>query len=448
MNAIAIHLWQSTWFAMFAALLVLLVRKESARIRFVIWFAASLKFLIPFSWLVAIGGIFSVQADQDTLLPLVREVAAPLQVTPINIASLKPMTAYPLYALWLIGTCFCIGRWLMRWHQLRLTVDASIHQGTFRSIPIRFCGVTAEPGLVGLFRPSIVLPKRLVAELSPRQIHAICVHEWSHARRHDNLTATIQTLIQAIFWFHPLVWWLGSRLLEAREQACDEAVIADGSDPKTYAYAMLSVCRSLLESRLACAAAVTGGDLKSRVKDILRATAPAPLSGLKRASLCAVAATMVAAPVIAGVNVLPRGPSTLVSMPFVEDLQASAARRSLGGSPALEVHSDRLSARNLTLRELVAHAYSIDASEVHSPLSWFDERYDIDVRFDVPLSLDDQLGQRYAIRTALARHFNVQIFLNRSCEEPCGRAGLNAERRALSLSGKLAPSAAAVLTAF
>ena len=428
MNAIAIHLWQSTWFAMFAALLVLLVRKESARIRFVIWFAASLKFLIPFSWLVAIGGIFSVQADQDTLLPLVREVAAPLQVTPIDIPSLNPMTVYPLYALWFIGTCFCIGRWSMHWHKLRSTMNASIHQGTFRSIPIRLCGVTAEPGQVGLFRPSIVLPKRLAAELSPRQIHAICVHEWSHARRRDNLTAAIQTLIQAIFWFHPLVWWLGSRLLETREQACDEAVIADGNDPETYAHAMLSVCRSSVENGLACAAAVTGGDLKARVTDILQARAPAPLSGLKCTLLCAVGTVAIAAPVIAGVNVQPRWPDALVTMPFVADFQASAARRSLGGSPAFEVHSDRLSVRNLTLRELVAHAYSIDASEVHSSLSWFDERYDIDVRFDAPLAPDDRLEQRYAIREALARHFNVQIFMNRRCEEPCGRAGLQSGR--------------------
>jgi bla regulator protein blaR1 len=428
MNAIAIHLWQSTWFAMLAALLVLMVRKESARIRFVIWFAASLKFLIPFSWLTALGGAFSIQADQDALLPLVREVSAPLQAMPIDIASLNSMTVYPLYALWFIGTCFCIGRWLMRWHKLRLTVNASINQGTFRSIPIRLCGVSAEPGQVGLFRPSIVLPKRLIAELSPRKIRAICVHEWSHARRHDNLTAAIQTLVQSIFWFHPLVWWLGSRLLETREQACDEAVIADGNDPEAYAHAMLSVCRSSLENRLACAAAVTGGDLKARVKHILKAKAPAPLNGLKRALLCAVGTMAVVAPVIAGVNVLPRWPNTLVTMPFVADLQASAARRSLGGPSAFEMHSDRLSVRNLTLRELVAHAYGIDASEVHSTLSWFDERYDIDVRFDVPLALNDQPGQRYAIRTALARHFNVQIFMNRRCEEPCGRAGLQSGR--------------------
>ncbi len=428
MNAIAIHLWQSTWFAMFAALLVLLVRKESARIRFVIWFAASLKFLVPFSVLTAIGGIFSIQADQDTLLPLVREVAAPLQAAPVSIASLNPMAVYPLYALWFIGTFLCIGRWLVRWRELRATVAASVLHGTFRSIPVRLCEVTAEPGQVGLFRASIVLPKRLAAELSPRQIHAICVHEWSHARRHDNLTAAIQTLVQAIFWFHPIVWWLGSRLLETREQACDEAVIADGNDPETYAHAMLSACRSSLENRLACAAAVTGGDLKVRVKEILKARTPAPLSGLKRTLLCAVGTMTVAAPVIAGVNVLPRWPNTLVTMPFVADLQASAARRSLGGPPAFEVHSDRLSVRNLTLRELVAHAYRIDASEVHSTLSWFDERYDIDVRFDAPLAPGDRLAQRYAIREALARHFNVQILLNLRCEEPCGRAGLRSER--------------------
>jgi len=53
--ALGNHLWQSTLFAVAAAVLTLILRKNQARARYWLWMAASIKFLIPFSWLVAIG---------------------------------------------------------------------------------------------------------------------------------------------------------------------------------------------------------------------------------------------------------------------------------------------------------------------------------------------------------------------------------------------------------
>ena len=53
--AVANHLWQSTLVALAAGLLTLVLRKHHARVRFWLWLAASLKFLVPFSLLVAIG---------------------------------------------------------------------------------------------------------------------------------------------------------------------------------------------------------------------------------------------------------------------------------------------------------------------------------------------------------------------------------------------------------
>ena len=46
-------------------------------------------------------------------------------------------------------------------------------------------------------------------------------------------------LVEALFWFFPLVWWLGARLNTERERACDEAVLADGNDPQMYAAGIL-----------------------------------------------------------------------------------------------------------------------------------------------------------------------------------------------------------------
>lgn len=50
-------------------------------------------------------------------------------------------------------------------------------------------------------------------------------------------------IVEAIFWFNPTVWWIGTRLLEERERACDETVLSLGNEPRVYAEAILNVCR-------------------------------------------------------------------------------------------------------------------------------------------------------------------------------------------------------------
>jgi hypothetical protein len=81
--------------------------------------------------------------------------------------------------------------------------------------------------------------------------------------------AAIHMLVEAIFWFHPLVWFIGARLVEEREAACDENVLAGGQNPLEYAQAILRVCRLYLRSPLACASGVAGADLGRRVDAIM-----------------------------------------------------------------------------------------------------------------------------------------------------------------------------------
>ena len=57
--------------------------------------------------------------------------------------------------------------------------------------------------------------------------------------RTDNLAAAMHTVVQALFWFHPLVWWLETDLVAERERACDEAVLQSGHDPADYAEGIL-----------------------------------------------------------------------------------------------------------------------------------------------------------------------------------------------------------------
>lgn len=93
------------------------------------------------------------------------------------------------------------------------------------------CGLSSnllEPGIFGIFRPVLLWPERLSERLDDEDTKAILAHELMHARRHDNLKAALHMVVEAVFWFHPLVWWMERRMIEERERACDEAVIELG----------------------------------------------------------------------------------------------------------------------------------------------------------------------------------------------------------------------------
>src|SRR5580700_8155775 len=88
LSPIANHLWQSTLFAGAAWLLTLALRKNSARVRHWVWVAASVKFLIPFSVLIAIGGHIGWRtgsAIAPANLPIVMEqFSQPFTVTTVS----------------------------------------------------------------------------------------------------------------------------------------------------------------------------------------------------------------------------------------------------------------------------------------------------------------------------------------------------------------------------
>jgi TonB family protein len=133
---------------------------------------------------------------------------------------------------------------------------------------VRCSAALVEPSLVGIVRPVLLLPEGIAERLSKAQLDAVLAHELCHFERRDNLTAAVHMLVEAVFWFHPLVWWVGARLVEERERACDEAVVGSGHDGRTYAEGILNVCEHYVTSSLKCAAGVSGANLKRRVIEI------------------------------------------------------------------------------------------------------------------------------------------------------------------------------------
>jgi beta-lactamase regulating signal transducer with metallopeptidase domain len=170
-----------------------------------------------------------------------------------------------------------------------------------------------EPSVFGIVRPVLMWPAGIDDRLSNEQIEAILAHEVAHVRRRDNLAALIHMLVEAVFWFHPLVWWIGARLVDERERACDEDVVRLGTEPDVYAESILKTCQFYVESPLVCVAGVTGSDLKKRVEQIMRNDAHVALSALKRVSLGAALVAAIAIPVAIGIVTSPRLSAQIVA---------------------------------------------------------------------------------------------------------------------------------------
>lgn len=298
------HLWQSTVFALAAGVLTLAFRKNRAQVRYWLWFVALVKFLIPFALLMSLGS--------QTPRPAIVEKIAPAAVTVrmVGFAEPLPETLLPVAPRsrvpWppIVWACGFAGVVLMRlrgWSRVRAAVRASMPAHLPAPVEIRSAPGLLEPGVVGVLRPVLLLPEGIEEKLTSTQLDAVLAHELCHVRRRDNLTSAIHMLVEAFFWFHPVVWWIGGRLVEERERACDEEVLRLGGDPRDYAGAILNVCKLYVESPLACVAGVTGADLKKRIEAIMSNRILFNLTAGRKAALAAACLTAIALPVAVGI---------------------------------------------------------------------------------------------------------------------------------------------------
>jgi bla regulator protein blaR1 len=317
------HLWQSTVFAIAAGLLTVAFRKNRAAVRYWLWFSASVKFLVPFTLLTMLGGRVEKHVTRPVLpvvvAPLTQEllqVSAPFADVPfVPPQQNRDWTGAALFGAWLCGF---LGVALMRlrgWRRIRAAVRSStpLEIGELASleaeravkVDVRSSPGLLEPGIIGIRRPVLLLPASIADRLSPAQFQAVLAHELCHTRRRDNLTSAIHMIVEAIFWFHPLVWWIGARLVEERERACDEEVLRRGGEPRDYAEAIVSICKLYAESPLACVSGVTGANLKKRIEAIMLNRISPNLTLARKAALVTAGIVAVALPIGVGMMSTP-----------------------------------------------------------------------------------------------------------------------------------------------
>jgi beta-lactamase regulating signal transducer with metallopeptidase domain len=303
------HVWQSTLFAAAAGLLTLAFRRNGARIRFWLWFAASMKFLLPFSALVALGGMIARLYPLTIAAPQImalQPAAEPFLVpTRVMSASADHTIAPWFVAAWTLGLAAILAVHLVRWSRLRRVVRDAHDIALTAPVRVKASASLLEPGLVGVLGPTVLLPSGLMARLSVAELNAILAHEITHFRNRDNLTAALHMVVEALFWFWPPVWLIGARLIAERERACDESVLASGHDAETYAGSILKVCKFCIQSPLACASGASGADLGQRVERIMIGEVAARLSPAKKMMLAGAVTAAIALPVMAGLCLRP-----------------------------------------------------------------------------------------------------------------------------------------------
>jgi uncharacterized protein (TIGR03435 family) len=203
--------------------------------------------------------------------------------------------------LWIAGSLAVILARCRAWLRIRAVLRTT--KPIDLPIPIRAVVAqhATEPGVVGFLRPVLVLPPKLLDHLNTHQLSAVLAHEMCHVRRRDNFFAALHMLVEAIFWFNPLVWWIGSRLIEERERACDEEVLRTGCEPADYVEGILQVCRLYRESPLPCVSGVTGADVKKRLRMILSGTIARDWTAGKKITLATTGLVALAIPITIGI---------------------------------------------------------------------------------------------------------------------------------------------------
>ncbi|HEY5214086.1 MAG TPA: GWxTD domain-containing protein [Acidobacteriaceae bacterium] len=163
-----------------------------------------------------------------------------------------------------------------------------------RTVRLAHSALVQVPTVIGWLRPVVLIPVGCFTGLSPIQIDSIFAHELAHIRRQDYLVSVLQSVAEAVLFYHPAVWWVSAQVRKERENCCDDVMVRTSGDSLAYAKAL-----SHLEERRSIYAAIhlgaNGGALVMRIKRLLgykEAPAFSQLAGIGLLALMVAAAAL------------------------------------------------------------------------------------------------------------------------------------------------------------
>lgn len=260
-------LWQGLLIALIAAVMFLLNKRSSARLRY--------NFLVAFFFMfIIISGVtFYIEWQQASHISTSDNIIVAVPV--IDISS-QPATdisnstsifsldwfnnyvneySYFFVTVWFVFFLVKTGRLaasinhtrkirrinnygLPSWQKrLRILADRLGIQQQVQVLESTFIKV---PVVIGYLKPVILLPFGMMSNLPAGQVEAIILHELAHIRRRDYLVNLLQCFGEAIFFFNPAILWLASKIREERENCCDDIAIHASGNKTTYINALMA----------------------------------------------------------------------------------------------------------------------------------------------------------------------------------------------------------------
>lgn len=130
----------------------------------------------------------------------------------------------------------------------RLFEQCARSMGVRRSVRLLRSREYSMPMAWGTWRPAILIPA-IADTWAENRRRAVILHELAHVARYDCLTQTLACVARALYWFHPGAWLVARQLRIERELACDDRVIAAGTEGREYASHLLEIAYTLGNQR-------------------------------------------------------------------------------------------------------------------------------------------------------------------------------------------------------
>jgi len=348
-----------------------------------------------------------------TSIPATAVAALPPPVRAVVPAAKRPDFLPWVVALWMLGSFVFLIRLLGGW-----AAAAGAHATTSRrasaewqqtldclaarlliSRPARLL-VSAwveAPCVVGWLRPVVLIPVGALAGLPAGHLESLLLHELAHIRRHDYLVNMLQSVVEALLFYHPAVWWISGQIRAEREACCDDVAVHQTGDTLSYACALADL-ESLRPSRLRTAVAANGASLADRVARLLGESRPATSGG--------------AAPAIATGAILLIAAYSLFAQSADRPAFAAASIK-----PNREIEPRGMMVRvkpggglttlNANLVLLIQNAYRIQAYQIVGGPEWLNtDGFDIEAKPDQPAN---EATAWLMLRSLLADRFKLSI---------------------------------------
>ncbi len=203
---------------------------------------------------------------------------------------LSPEVLKLLSLVWICGVLFFGMRFLLQWFYMRKLAIKGTHPfdderltnfiklkdqlGIKKKIRFLQSSLVASPLTFGHFKPVVLLPLGMINGFPPAQIEAIILHELAHIQRNDFLINTIQTWLEILFFYHPIVWIISKRIRSIREELCDDEVVRVNKNSMLYAESLVNLQKYFLTNKNKLVMNATGNknELSNRIHRLFQPT--------------------------------------------------------------------------------------------------------------------------------------------------------------------------------